>query len=466
MVVGLYVRVSTQEQAQNGSSIEEQEARLRAYAASMGWTVRDVYIDPGFSGATLDRPRLQAMISDIKAGKIQKVVVYKLDRLSRSQKNTLTLIEDVFLKNGVDFVSMCENFDTASPFGRAMIGILAVFAQLEREQIKERMQMGMDARAKAGLFCGSHDIPVGFQYDRERGVLVTDEYEAMQVRKLYELLISGVPVRRIAISMNESGFRHKYGEWSDTTVRNVLLSRYNVGEVKRSGTWHPGLHEPLIDEKTFDAAQGILARNREAYFANNRPGKVTSYLGGLLYCARCGARFVKSNNRQGNAVRSYYYCASKLNVRKMVKDRSCTNTGWRMETLDDLVFAEIRKLAAEPDMIAEPTQTDDAPTIRAQIAEIDRKIAKLVDLYSVDGIPLAALQRRVEAMNEERVELQGQLEKTAQARQRSRDDLVAEAATLDAVLRDGTFDEIRAVITSLIQRIELDGKSVRIFWRL
>ena len=150
MNVALLARVSTQEQAINGHSIGEQIERMHKYCDAMGWTVYKEYTDAGYSGANTDRPALQRMIRDIKAGKINKVLVYKLDRLSRSQKDTLYLIEDVFLANNTDFVSMSENFDTSTPFGRAMIGILAVFAQLEREQIKERMQMGKEARAKEG----------------------------------------------------------------------------------------------------------------------------------------------------------------------------------------------------------------------------------------------------------------------------------------------------------------------------
>lgn len=152
--VGIYIRVSTQEQAEAGYSIHEQEERLKKYAEINNWIVYKVYSDPGYSGAKLDRPALTEMIKDIEKGKIQKVLVYKLDRLSRRQRDTLYLIEDIFNVHKVDFVSMTEQIDTGSPLGRAMIGILATFAQLEREQIRERMQVGLDARAKEGLFHG------------------------------------------------------------------------------------------------------------------------------------------------------------------------------------------------------------------------------------------------------------------------------------------------------------------------
>lgn len=146
--VGIYIRVSTQEQANEGYSIDAQRDRLTAYCRSMAWNIYNIYIDGGFSGSNMSRPALSQLLDDIKGKRVNCVLVYKLDRLSRSQKDTLYIIEDVFLKNGIDFVSLNENFDTSSPFGRAMIGILSVFAQLEREQIKERSMMGRVERAK------------------------------------------------------------------------------------------------------------------------------------------------------------------------------------------------------------------------------------------------------------------------------------------------------------------------------
>ena len=195
--VFLYVRVSTQEQARDGYSIDEQIERLKDYAKAMGWIVVKIYTDGGYSGSNIDRPALQSMIKDVLAGKGDSVVVYKLDRLSRSQKDTLELIEDYFLANKVDFVSMTENFDTATPFGRAIIGILSVFAQLEREQIKERMSMGREGRAKEGKFHGSHralphqgrlrrSAEMGRRRSsRQNGLLRFQGHRARGIRKAY-----------------------------------------------------------------------------------------------------------------------------------------------------------------------------------------------------------------------------------------------------------------------------------------
>ena len=148
-----YVRVSTENQLEN-YSIEEQTMRIRSYCQAKGWHLIKIYTDGGYSGGNINRPALQQMLTDMKRGTVDAIIVYKLDRLSRSQKDTLTLIEDHMLSAGVDFISINENFDTSSPFGRAMIGILSVFAQLEKDQITERFTMGRIGRSKAGYYHG------------------------------------------------------------------------------------------------------------------------------------------------------------------------------------------------------------------------------------------------------------------------------------------------------------------------
>lgn len=150
--VAIYIRVSTTEQAEEGFSVPAQKEKLINYCKAREWIISDIYIDPGYSGSNINRPAIQKLITEIKNFDI--VLVYKLDRLSRSQKDTLHLIEDVFLNNKVDFVSLSEAFDTFTPFGRASIGILSVFAQLERENIKEWSKLGKKERAKNGLFHG------------------------------------------------------------------------------------------------------------------------------------------------------------------------------------------------------------------------------------------------------------------------------------------------------------------------
>ena len=157
----LYVRVSTDAQREEGYSIDAQREMLGAYCVSRGIKSFEYYTDGGFSGSNTDRPELSRLISDVKNGGVACVIVYKLDRLSRSQKDTLFLIEDVFNPMETDFISLNENMDTSTPIGRAMLGIMSAFAQLERETIRERTRMGMRERVKSGLWMGGGKIPFG-----------------------------------------------------------------------------------------------------------------------------------------------------------------------------------------------------------------------------------------------------------------------------------------------------------------
>jgi len=136
------------------------------------YEVAKIYIDPGFSGGKLDRPGMSELIDDVINKRIDVVMVHKLDRLSRSQKDTLHLIQDIFKPNNVDFISIEQSFDTSTSFGMAMVGILAVFAELERSTIAERMMMGRVERAKKGLFRGGNNVPLGYTYTD--GELVPD----------------------------------------------------------------------------------------------------------------------------------------------------------------------------------------------------------------------------------------------------------------------------------------------------
>ena len=163
MSVGLYCRVSTEEQAASGFSIDHQQSRLKAYCESQGWAKYSLYTDDGYTGTNLNRPQMQRMMKDIETGKIDTVLVYKLDRLSRHQKDVLYLLEDLFEHYGVVFKSATEPFDTSTPLGRAMIGILAVFGQLERDTIIERTKSGKSERTKQGLWYGG-PVPFGYEW--------------------------------------------------------------------------------------------------------------------------------------------------------------------------------------------------------------------------------------------------------------------------------------------------------------
>lgn len=453
-MIALYSRVSTQEQAAN-YSIDEQKIRLEAYCQARGWSSFQHFTDAGFSGGSIERPALQDLIQAVKAGKVEAVLVYKLDRLSRSQKDTLFLIEDVFTGNGVGFVSISENFDTASPFGKAVIGVLAVFAQLEREQIKERMTLGRTARTKQGNFHGSGNVPIGYDYD---GELHINEYEAGLIRAVFEKAAAGIPVRRIVREMNEAGLTHKYGEWNTQTLRKVLSRRTYIGEVAFAGKWYAGKHQPIIDRDLFQTVQQINVERRIKAAQGSRIGRATTLLSGLVYCARCGARYTPQKYTHGKYTYDKYSCASRnKRTPELVKDPACKNKPWSRCDLENIVFEQIRLLRLDPDQ-ARPAET--VPDVQDQIARIDAGIRRLVELYAVGSVPLELIREKTKALQDQKDRLL-RLKPKRITKKEAQD----KALTLDDLLDNGSFEEIRALLFALIDRIEIDGDDVSIFWK-
>ena len=474
MKVAIYPRVSTQEQAKEGYSIGEQIERMEKYCDAMGWTVYNTYTDPGYSGGDTNRPGLQRMIKDVKAGKIDKVLVYKLDRLSRSQLDTLYLIEKVFLANNCDFVSMSENFDTGTPFGRAMIGILAVFAQLEREQIKERMKMGREARAKSGKYGGGSICPIG--YDYINGELIKNDYEAMQVQLAFDLAEKGLSPYSIAKELCKKGFSHRKGKWSDQTVRAILHAKWYIGYIKYDKAWYTGTHEAFIDQSKFYEVQKIMdERSKQHKEYNRRLGKATTYLGGFLVCKQCGAKYSKNpvkQKRKDGSVWEYnkFSCNSRSKRRDyLVKDPNCKNKHWPIDELTEMVFNEIRSLALEPEAIGSVSSVSNdngLKLITAEIEKIEKQISNFMDLFSLDKMPVNVLQDKIHELNDRKTALENELEevKMKNKTKADRTEAIEALQSFDEILKRGNLDEVRAVIATLIERIDIDGDNVDIHW--
>lgn len=444
--VACYVRVSTKEQQEHGYSIDEQTDRLKSYCKAMGWRITKVYTDGGYSGANTNRPALQALITASQSRSIDAVVVYKLDRLSRSQKDTLALIED-FLSNDVAFISMTESFDTSTPFGRATVGILSCFAQLERENIKERTSIGKEARAKEGKFHGGGFAPIG--YDYKDGQLIVNDYEAMQVRMVYDLYQKGESFRNIEKIMNDKGFTHKHGIWYPNNVKRVILNPLYTGRINYHGETVKGLHEPIIDEKTYNETLAIY---------NSKPKHIRNtgrtLLGGMVYCARCGATYTRQTTGRSCLYR-YYSCNSRCKKnRKTVKDPNCKNDIWKADELESLVLSEVAKLKTEDIEPPKPKKSY-AKAIQAELKKIDSQISRLMDLYSVDGIDFDVIQKKITDLQAKKAKLSAPAEPVYKGH------LVKD---FREAIECGSEDQVKAIVRALIERIEIDGEDITIFW--
>lgn len=464
----LYPRVSTKGQAEDGYSIDFQIEKMIAYCKAMDYAVVGIYSDNGYSGANLERPGIQRIIEEAPTGKFDAVLVYKLDRLSRSQKHTMYLLEDVFIPNDIAFVSMSESFDTSSQFGIAMVGILSVFAQLERANIKERTFDGRKGRAKEGSWHGGSFHPIG--YDYVDGKLVINEKEAEQVRMVYEYYAAGMTITEISQRMD--GFTTKHGDWHHLgTIANVLDNPLYVGTVHFDDVLTPDSHDPIISQELFEKVERIRSG------IHKYTKKDSKYLlSGLVFCKNCGARYFVKKNPNGNL---FYCCHSRAKVNKlMVKDPTCKNKNWRKEELETLVYNEIVKLAENPHLMYEikkapPEYTDGNQNqqVHEEIERINADIGRLMDLYQANDstIHVDDIAQRIDELYQQKVSLLQSIKpsnaddkNTVKAFNVENAKLLI--ADLPAAMREDNADIARYSLLRLLDKIEVDGEKLHFLW--
>lgn len=476
-LVDLYIRVSTTEQAEEGYSVGEQEARLRAYCDAYGYIINAVHIDPGVSGATLDRPGIKHVIDDVKNQKITKVIVWKLDRLSRSQKDTLVLLEDVFMPNNCDFVSLMESFDTSSAIGRCIVGILAAFSQMERENIKMRTTMGRQARIKQGHFHGSH-CPIGYDFKANSNDLDINLYTSKMVKDVYSRFLAGESISSIARAM-EQEYGSTYYDWKhNTAVRRVLSNPVYMGKVKIKNDFYPGLHEALVSEKDWYAVSALLSHNKEllkrSFTYKTANGFSTdNLLTGLLFCGDCGARMYA---RKVSKTNKKYVCHSVARTSAaMIKSNNCTNRlhPYTVKELDSIIINEIMKLGLDrayfDDMIEEISgESEDRIStqniIKEKLEDTDKQINRLLNLYQTGIIELSEIQSRLGELQKERKLLEQQLEKESEDPIPNIEKAWESVTSFSEVLENGSAEDIHNIIHSLIDKIVVLNEDITIYW--
>lgn len=448
--IALYIRVSTEAQAEEGYSIEAQEKILRAECMAKEYdeALIRTYIDAGASGSNIERPALRDLIADSTAGLISTVIVYKLDRLSRSQKDTLYLIEDVFIPNGVDFVSVNERLDTSSPYGKAMIGILSAFAQLERENIFLRTRMGMKERVRSGLWPGGGRVPFGYDYDSEKGILVPNG-DAPTVRRLYELYVQGYSLPHIARILGLKYEKH---------AQQILLRKSNTGVIVYNGEEYPGLHEPIVEPELYEKA---MKEFRRRSLHGRRGG--THLLTGLLFCGYCGSklRYQKWNKAGDCKIVCYSRDKSKP---YLVKDENCPFEPLWADDVEEYVLRDVRSIPLKKDTPSE--KNDPAATVlddlRRRETKLVTKLKRLYDLYAEadDAILLETIEENNTQLREIRSLIQAEAERGMLSEERGK--IRKEIEDVSDLWDYMTVDEQRSFLRKIINRVTVKSRSITI----
>ena len=355
----IYTRKSTEEGLdQEFNTLDSQREYAEAYIKSQGeegWTcLPDRYSDGGFSGGNMDRPALQLLLADIEAGKIDCVIAYKIDRLSRSLLDFARMME-VFDRHGVSFVSVTQQFNTATSMGRLMQNVLLSFAQFEREMISERTRDKIAATRRRGKWSGGQPI---LGYDVVDTKLVVNEAEAEQVRQIFGLYLGLGSLLPVVQELNRRGWSTKRWTTKKQTERggvpftknrlyHLLTNVTYAGKIAYKAEIHEGEHEAIIDAATFERVQQVLNENGRSGCADKR-NKHGAVLRGLLRCAACDCGMTHTYTKKGNRLYRYYVC----NHAQQHGRKTCPAPSVPAGEIERFVVDEIRAIGRDPALVA------------------------------------------------------------------------------------------------------------------
>ena len=377
----VYCRVSSDERLdQEFNSIDAQKEAGHAYIASQraeGWIpVADDYDDPGYSGGNTDRPALKRLLADIERGLIDIVVVYKIDRLTRSLADFAKMV-DVFDQHDVSFSAVTQQINSATSMGRLMLNVLLSFAQFEREVTSERIRDKIAAAKRKGMWMGG--VP-SIGYDVVNRQLVVNEAEAAVVRRIFaEMLTIGSPTQ-IAANLTAEGITTKAWTTQEGQTRSgtridkkylhkLLRNRIYLGELSHKGNWYPGAHPPIIDRALWDKVHAVLAKDSHARSVETKiRSRTDALLRGLLYAPSGERMYPTYSSKRGH---KYHYYVSKSESRFGAPGKSFARLP--APEIEAAVVAQIRTVLTSPESVAavvrhiqrNGAQIDEATTVMA-----------------------------------------------------------------------------------------------------
>ena len=361
MKIAIYIRVSTEDQAKEGSSLEVQREYLESFAEREGYQIFKIYSDDGISAYSTERPALKELLKDAKERKFDLVLVYKIDRFSRNLKDLLNLVDELS-SYGVGFKSATEPFDSTTSAGKLMFQQLGSFAEFERNRLAERVFPGMIKGVQQGNWQGAGHVPYGYKYNKAAKLLEPDEKEAKVVKLIYTMCLAGKLIRYITEYLTRKGYRNRRGNiFSTKLIGDILKNPIHTGKLvwnkchydksQRTAKGYKyiknspdkviiaqGKHEALVTDEDFQKAQELLKVRRIEHKkkAGNYP------LSGILYCAKCNHRYQGissiSNHRTGEKKRWYRCCGP---YRSFIK---CKNKSVKAEEIEPKVALILDRL--------------------------------------------------------------------------------------------------------------------------
>ncbi|MFH2000106.1 MAG: recombinase family protein [Planctomycetota bacterium] len=376
--VAIYTRKSVSEGLEQVfNTLHAQRESIEAYVLSQkhaAWeSLPAHYDDGGFSGATTDRPAFQQLLQDIKAGKVDVVAVYKIDRLSRSLADFANIIR-FFEQHGVEFVSVTQQFTTANAMGKLTLNILMSFAEFERGIISERTRDKLAASRKKGMWIGGRPM---LGYDVAEKKLVVNPDEAKQVNKIFELYLEIGSLHLVAEEINSRGWTTKAHttkagkvlpgrSFDKSLLQRMLTAPVYIGKVEYDGELYEGKHDRIIDMQTWDAVQTQLEQNRQCG-SKLVKNKWDMLLAGIVRCGKCGASFGHHYSKSQGC--SYHSYACQTYLRRGSK--ACPGSRLPTGELDRFVIEKLHAIGTDPTLISDTLTAvnEEAGKRRAELTE-------------------------------------------------------------------------------------------------
>jgi len=378
---GIYTRKSTEEGLeQEFNSLDAQREAAEAFVLSQrreGWiALPDLYDDGGFTGANMERPALTRLLRAVEAGELDCVVVYKVDRLSRSLLD-FTRMLSIFEKHKVSFVAVTQQFNTSTSLGRLTLNILLSFAQFERELIGERTRDKMSAARRKGKWVGGCPV-LGYDVDPGGGRLIVNEEEAKRVRSIFALFekhrsavltLAEIERRdwRLKSWTRKTGQFRAGGPFALNSLRRLLTNIAYTGAVRHKGQPYPGEHAAILTPGTWERVQGLIS-HPSAFARGKSRNKHLALLSGLLYCECCQARMIYTYAMKNGRKYPYYLC---LNAQRKGW-AICPSKSLSAPAIEESVVGRIREAIGGVFALAEWAQTDRARQVEAIQAVVER----------------------------------------------------------------------------------------------
>ena len=443
-----YARVSTERQAEFGYGLDIQKEKLENYCKLHDIKNAVYFEDDGYSGTNMDRPAIKRSIEYIREGRVEKFIVYRFDRLSRSLRDTIVFIDDELKKNNCDIVSLSEDIDTSNPMGKAMMQITAVFAELDRNNIVTKTKQGMLKRVQSGKWQGGGKVPFGYRYDRDKNTLIVDEKEKEIIKEVFSRYLEGQSPQSISDAL---GFK------SDRIVSQILKRKSLTGKIVYRGETYNGLHEAIIDEDEFLKTQEEI-KNRSRFKGQN-----THLLSGFLYCGNCGGRmrYQKWGNDGYKLVCYSHYPSSK---KYMIKDINCDNMRYDAERVETAVVNEILNLSFELSQNTKSTKVSAENNLSKALEREEKALKKLLSLYKyLDDDKSLLEQIKLSRQNIKRLMSKIEEAKKQKLNTQKLDKTKELIKSVESTWEYMTISDKRQILRELLDKIVLKNGEVQIF---